>query len=168
MIHAGDLIAFQTKGDCASLIKFGQRYLGHSPDWRYTHIAVAVTDGDDPDIVQAVRHVDRVKLSSYGDTPYKVISFPGVSAQRKYVVQFTTEQVGSDYGVLAVVLKGINMATPDFIRITGERKGHMFCSVLGARAWEHGGYSFPPYVDIWLLSPSDLVDQRYLKEKPKW
>lgn len=159
-IKAGDLVAFETQGFMARLIRFGQRWFGRSNFYRVTHIAVAVTDGVDPDLVQAVRRVDKVKLSSY-NCAFGVLPFPGLDSQREYVVQWANQQVGQDYGIFAVILRGINYITPSFIRITGERKGHMFCSVFSARAFEHGAVCFTPETDIWTLTPSDLANLFY-------
>jgi len=161
-INPGDLIAFSTDDKFGALIRFGQRVFGRSKNWRYNHIAVVeeLLPGD-AYIIQAVRTIDRVLLSSYGETPHVVIPFPGDPANREDVTAFAKAMLGMKYGVFTVVMRALNYLSPSFVRITGERKGRMDCSVFGARAWEHGAFIFPPTTDVWEQAPCDLVDAYY-------
>ena len=157
----GDLIGFETSGLFAALIRFGQR-LGRVKNWRVTHIAIVdevLADGV-AWLVQAVRTVDVVSLNdAYEGVPRHVLSWKGTNEDREDILRFGGEMVGMKYGVLTVVFRAINYLTPRFVRVNGERKGRMDCSVLGARAWEHGGFVFPRDVDVWQITPGELVDR---------
>ena len=177
-LSAGDLVAFQTRGLYAFIIRVGQRlgvlnwrfpyYAMRSifkgcPDWLdytdWTHIAYVtetLPDGD-AKIVQAVRHVDEVLLSSYAGIPQLVLPYPETASNLQAGIDWARQQVGEDYGIFAIFFKALNECTPEWVRINGERKGHMYCSILAARAWEHMGYAFERNTDVWLLSPSDEV-----------
>lgn len=156
----GDLVGFQTSGFFATLIKFGQR-IGRVKHWKITHIACVEEvhpQSNDLGLIQAVRRVNRVTLDSYGNTPCEIIAFPGPDDERPDVVRYLQAMVGLKYGVLVVISRAINYLTPKWVRVTGERKGRMDCSVIGARAWEHGGYIFPAATDVWQITPGNLAD----------
>lgn len=151
----GDLIGFQTPDKFGAVIRFGQRHFQHLPRWYVNHIAVVVSV-DPVVIVQAVRRVDRVLLSSYGDTPMWTIRFRGNLYQRDDVVKFAEAQIGRKYGVLSVVCRALNMLTPKFIQVNANKAGDMDCSCLGVRAWEHGGM-LVPWPDPWQVTPGQLA-----------
>jgi hypothetical protein len=151
----GDLIGFQTKGLFAALIRIGQR-LAKVKHWHITHIAVVASGGDDPSIIQSVRVVDEVALSSYGDTPHVVIPFPGLDANRPDVVAFAHAALGRKYGVLSVVSRALNCLTPKAM-FSFNRGGDCDCSTLGARAFEHGGVVLPMF-DSTQVMPGHLAD----------
>lgn len=155
-MRPGDLIGFKTPGFFAALIRFGQRLSGVLHE-EITHIAVVVDDADDPEIVQSVRLVDSVRLSSYGKTPYIVIPFPGADANRADVVAFANSCVGRKYGVLSVISRGINCLTPKWWQFGCSRAGDMDCSTLGARSLEHGGVVIP-WDDAFQVMPGQLAD----------
>lgn len=170
-MHPGDLLGFETEGMFASIIKFGQHRFGHLLAWKVTHIAIVeeILPGGDAhiihdarsaraELVQAVRTIDRVRLSAYGRTPYVVLSFPGADDHRDDVVAYAQEMVGLDYGILTVVSDAANYLTPPFVGISMERQGHMCCSIFGARAWEHGGVVFDKTVDVARITPGSLTD----------
>jgi len=151
----GDLVGFCTPDKFGAVIRFGQRHFQKLPKWYVNHIAVVVSV-DPPVIVQAVKRVDKVLLSSYGNTPMWTIPFPGDESQRPYVVKFAMKQIGRKYGILSVISRAINMLTPRMIQINAEKAGDMDCACLGARAWEHGGVDLP-YPDPWQITPGQLA-----------
>jgi hypothetical protein len=152
----GDMIGFQTPDKFGAVIRYGQRHFQKLPKWYVNHIAVVVSV-DPTVIVQAVKRVDMVPLSSYPDSVNKwIIPFPGDDSQRSYVVKFAMKQIGRKYGILSVISRAINMLTPRIIQINAEKAGDMDCSCLGARAWEHGGVDLP-YPDPWQIVPGQLA-----------
>lgn len=152
----GDLIGFETSGLFATAIRFGQR-LAKVKHRKITHIAVVerTTSDGDASIIQSVRRVNRVWLSSYGRTPYIVIPFPGKPCDRAAVVAFAQSAEGRKYGVASVISRAINVLTPKFI--TFSRGGDCDCATLGARAWEHGGWVSPLW-DTSQWMPGQLAD----------
>ncbi len=175
-MQPADLVAFKTSGPFAVIIKLGQRIgaLGlkfpfvaikalfkgwpAELEWTsYTHIAIVESvDGEDATLLQAVRKINRVLLSSYGDTPHVVIPFPNADFHRADVIDFAEPYIGFSYGILSVVSRGINYLTPKELRVDFSRAGRMECSAYVARAWEHGAGIFPIGTDPWQLTPGDL------------
>lgn len=158
-IQVGDLIGFKTRGLFAWVIRLGQRLAGVHNN-AVTHIAVVseVRPDGDAKIIQSVRRVDEVLLSSYGNTPHVLIPFPGESSHRADVIAFARSKLNAKYGVLSVVSRGINTLLPKPFQIGFSRSGDCDCSTLGARAWEHGGVLLP-WPDPWQIEPGQLCDQ---------
>lgn len=158
--YPGDLIGFETSGPFAWFIRLGQR-LARVENYDITHIGVVVvvrSDGGDASIVQSVRRVNKVALSSYGTTPYVVIPFPGADNERAGVVRFAMSCLGRKYGILSVLSRAWNTVTPSFIQFGCQRAGDMDCSALGARAFEHGGVRLQG-VDPFQYEPGQLADE---------
>lgn len=157
-MRPGDLIGFTTPDKFGAVIRFGQHRLMHLDHWQINHIAVVESViGPVVSIIQAVRTVDRVSLSSYGDTPHVVIPFPGQDNRRDDVVAFAQSKLGAKYGVLSVVSRAFNMLTPEVIRISANHNGDGDCSCLGARAWEHGGVILP-WTDTYQVTPGQIPE----------
>src|ERR1035437_2729989 len=141
-MNPGDLVGFETSGPFAALIRFGQR-LAHVRNSTITHIAVitqVLSDGD-AKIIQSVRRVDEVLLSSYGPVPHVLIPSPLLpgDARRSDGVAFAQANLGRKYGVLSVISRGLNCLTPKAIQIGACRKGDMDCATLGVRVLEDEG-----------------------------
>jgi hypothetical protein len=154
-MQPGDLVGFCTPDKFGAVIRYGQRHFQHLPKWYVNHIAVVVSV-EPVVIVQAVRIVDQVELSSYGDIPMWTIPFRGTAVQRASVVEFATAQLGRKYGILSVVSRAINLLTPKWLAIDLNRAGDMDCSCLGARAWEHGSVLLP-WNDPYQITPGQLA-----------
>lgn len=153
----GDLVGFKTKGAFAALIRLGQR-LARCTNWHVTHIGVIVDcAGGDPQIVQSVRRVNKVPLSSYVDTPHVILPFPSRGWGRAEVCLFAESCIGRKYGVLSVLSRAWNTVTPKWVQFGISRAGDMDCSGLGARAWEHGGVCIP-WPDPLQVMPAQLAD----------
>jgi len=153
----GDLIGFHSSGLFARLIRFGQRYFMRLNHWQISHIAVVVDVADgDAEVVQAVRRVDQVKLSSYGTTPYVVIPFPGPEERRADVVAAARSKLGQDYGLLSVFSDAIDMLVPG-LHVEVIRNGRMCCSALGSWCWEHGGV-IVPWLSTAQVTPGQIPD----------
>lgn len=161
-MNPGDLIAFETRGLFAALIRFGQR-ITHVKNWRYTHIAIVaeVQPNGDAKLIQSVRRVNAVWLNAprsdggYIDIPRVVLPFPGGDDKRSQIVAFAQSALGRKYGVLSVVSRAINCLPPKWISF--EHGGDCDCSTLAARAWEHGGVILPQF-DPYVVMPGNLVD----------
>jgi len=161
--HAGDLVGFRTRGVFAAAIRLGQRISGIK-HYDITHIAVVVEGGPDPLIIQAVRKINEVRLSSYGDTEHVVIPSPLVPFDpcRSAAVTFAKSELGRKYGVMSVISRAWNTITPKWVRFGINRSGDMDCSAFGTRFFEHQGITVP-WPDPWQVFPGQLADE-YIKE----
>jgi len=187
-VNPGDLVAFRTRGFYAGVIKAGQR-IGELGFWRYWFYAIRAIREGWPDslwwceythiawvenvmsaggaiIVQAVKRIDRVLLSTYEQAgiSYITLPYPWPDPHLQAGIVNASVMIGKRYGLLTIFFDGLNYITPKWIRITGERKGRMNCAVLGARIWEHMGYSFPRDIDTWLITPGWLVKYFYKED----
>lgn len=162
-MNPGDLVGFRTPGAFAWCIRLGQRFAGVQHN-DITHIAVVTEASADPLIVQSVRRVNTVRLSSYGAVPHIVIPSPlgPDDPRRADGVAFARAQLGRKYGVLSVLSRAWNCVTPRWVQFGISRAGDMDCSALGARVFEHEGVVIP-WPDAFQVMPGQLADE-YAKE----
>ena len=164
----GDLVALKTKGFYAFLIRTGQRVFGRmSPDEaEYTHIVYVdeVLPTGDAWVIQAVRHIDRVLLSTCVPEQL-VIPFPKDDSLRILMRPFASACIGMDYGVLSVISRALNYLTPRWFRIDFSRAGRMDCSAFTMRVWEHASVVIPLNTDPLQTTPGDVVKWFRVQEK---
>jgi hypothetical protein len=154
--RGGDaILVYNAPAMASRIIRFGQGLRARTRPYRdWSHAALALEEGLDPPIAQAVtRGVVISKLSELEDT-YRALISPQVSdAERYSAVEFGRWSVGEGYGWLSLLGDALDDLTT--LHLTVGTMGRIICSALVCRAHERLGLI--PDVESSMCAPADLA-----------
>lgn len=157
LVQPGDLVFVHRRTVLSGAIKAMQRarFRGEdAPFAHWTHIAVVLSDDDDPELAEALGHgVERTRLSRYLHVQYRLVDIEQDPRDRQQMRNFLLACVAQpyDYWQLPSMVLQLGLGRRMAFAVAGTK----ICSVLAAEAQTRGSTIFP--FEPWCCAPADLA-----------